>query len=166
MKFSDNNLRELRYLTDTLRGQATISRIFDLHFGKVVKTALKVRKNDTFQNVRLYIYLYICDWVCNIWMATCQDCVSGLHMVRLSTWFFEVTFFVRYESTASQHSLGRQQTETDRDAIEQRLAFTCEKWTVGNPLLNPLKSDIHIFEHYSRFALCKMVDDMLRMRMR
>ncbi len=36
------------YLTDHSRGQARISRIFDLHFGKVVKTALKVRKNHTF----------------------------------------------------------------------------------------------------------------------
>ncbi len=51
MKFSDNNLRELRYLPDNAKGQARISRIFDLHFGKVVKTALKVRKNDTFLNV-------------------------------------------------------------------------------------------------------------------
>ncbi len=63
MKFSDNNLRELRYLADTVRGQARISRIFDLHFGKVVKTALKVRKNDTFENV-LCLYIYKC--VCNI----------------------------------------------------------------------------------------------------
>ncbi len=64
MRFSDNNLRELRYLADTLRGQARISRIFDLHFGKVVKTALKVRKNDTFQNVMcmcVYIYMRVCN---------------------------------------------------------------------------------------------------------
>ncbi len=54
MKFSDNDLRELR-LPGRHQGQARISRIFDLHFGKVVKTALKVRKNDTFKSCRGYV---------------------------------------------------------------------------------------------------------------
>ncbi len=61
MKFSDNNLRELRYLANTRTGQARISRIFDLHFGKVVKTALKVRKNDTLLIRDVFIYVCVCN---------------------------------------------------------------------------------------------------------
>ncbi len=60
MKFSDNNLRELRYLADNPRGQARISRIFDLHLGKVVKTALKVRKNDILLIRDVFIYVFVC----------------------------------------------------------------------------------------------------------
>ncbi len=70
----------------------------------------------------------------------------------------------RNTSTGLQHALGHQETETAWNAIEQRLAFACQKWN-GN-LLTLLKSDIYISELYSRFALCKMVGDMLRMRMR
>ncbi len=50
-------------LTENLRGQARISRIFDLHFGKVVKTALKVRKNDTFPGSD--VVLCVCVFVYN-----------------------------------------------------------------------------------------------------
>ncbi len=58
------------YLADTWRGQARISRIFDLHFGKVVKTALKVRKNDTFQNVQgmcLDKCVTLFEWSLKLW---------------------------------------------------------------------------------------------------
>ncbi len=123
MKFSDNNLRELRYLADS-RGQARISRIFDLHFGKVVKTALKVRKNNILLIRDVFIYVFVTfEWQrARIAFRGCIWCGSQRNSLKLR-------FLFAMKSTASQHALGRKQTETGGNAIEHSVyIYMPVKW--------------------------------------
>ncbi len=82
---------------------------------------------DTSQSSDVCLYIYICValFVRFEWQRARIEFRGAV--VNVILWSYELQLFFRYVSTGLQHALGRQETETHGNAIEQRLAFTCQK---------------------------------------
>ncbi len=112
--------------------------------------------------VCLFIYVFVTfEWQrARISFRGCISCDCQRDALKLRI----ATFLARDYST-HWGARKRKQPET-RLNKGQRLHARNEMGSIGYNLLTLLKSDIYICELYSQFALCKMVGDMSRMRMR
>ncbi len=132
---------------------------YDVLFVWVIRAA---KRTGLFTSYYTKEWSDVCLFVCGCVTFSRERCKMLLAPVCMYVaWCGSATqLFVARDYSTHWATRKRKQPET---RFKIAFSFTCQ-WNCN--LLTLLKSDIYISELYSRFALCKMVAEMLRMRMR